>query len=277
VNTDKNSVSSNYATLDQVFERFHYPAGESHIRLRDGVDLSALETIEAEAHSFDDLAQIVTADRILRRNKTQIRWFVPYFPFARHDRRNDLGDGFELQLALELVSELDLVIADPHSEVAAQLPHFSQTDCVAALRSGGAFANDPVVVIPDAGAAKKAYDWIAKLDKAEVVQAQKQRDVATGELSGFSIPVKDLQGRPCIIVDDICDGGGTFLGLAQQLAAANAGPLTLVVTHGLFTKGVSALLEHFSAVYCLKPDAQEPIDGVTSIPFSELYAGGTIR
>jgi len=202
---------------------------------------------------------------------------VPYFPFARHDRRNDLGDGFELQLALELVSELDLAIADPHSEVAAQLPHFSQTDCVAAVRAGGAFDNNPVVVIPDAGAAKKAYEWIAELDNAQVVQAQKKRDVGTGALSGFSIPVEDLNGRPCIVVDDICDGGGTFLGLAEQLAAANAGAMTLVVSHGLFTKGVSALREHYAAIYCLKPDAQPRIDGVTTVPFSELYAGGTIR
>jgi len=264
--------------MNSVCERLRYPAGESHIRLKGEVNLATLQIIEAPASNFEDLADIVTADRILRRNQTIVRWFVPYFPFARHDRRNDAGDGFELQLALELVSELDLVIADPHSEIAAQLPHFSQSDSVAALRQSDAFDDDVVVVIPDAGAAKKAYGWI---NGEEVIQAQKKRDVTSGALSGFSIPVDNLKGRPCIIVDDICDGGGTFLGLAQKLNGANAGAITLAVTHGLFTKGVDALLDHFDAIYCFDSDpAANSIkrhSKITTLPFSTLYAGGTIR
>ncbi len=261
-----------YATLDQVFERFSYPAGESHIRLREGVDLSQLDTIEADARGFADLCQIVTADRILRRGGTSVRWFIPYFPFARHDRRNDAGDGFELQLALEIVAEIDLVVADPHSEVTAQLQHFSQVDSVAAWRRAGVFDADPIVVIPDAGAAKKAYDWLAG---ADVIQAQKHRDPLTGKLSGFSLPVNDLEGRPCIIVDDICDAGGTFLGLAEQLRNANAGTLSLAVTHGLFTKGTKTLLSSFDTLHSFHLHDGEPMQGVQSVPYSDIYNNGT--
>jgi len=261
-----------YATLDQVFERFSYPAGESHIRLRDKVDLSDLSAIEADARNFEDLCQIVTADRILRRGGASVCWFIPYFPFARHDRRNDAGDGFELQLALEIVKEIDLVVADPHSEVTAQLRHFSQVDSVAAWRRSGVFDADPIVVIPDAGAAKKAYDW---LDGADVIQAQKHRDPLTGKLSGFSLPVSDLEGRPCIIVDDICDAGGTFLGLAEQLRKANSGALSLAVTHGLFTKGTKTLLASFDTLHSFHLHDGEPMQGVRAIPFSDLYKNGT--
>ena len=215
----------------------------------------------------------MTADRILKRLGVSIRWFIPYFPFARHDRRIDAGDGFELQLALEIVGEIDLVVADPHSEVTAQLQHYSQVDSVAAWRAAGVFDADPIVVIPDAGAAKKAYDW---LDGADVVQAQKHRDPLTGKLSGFSIPVADLQGRPCIIVDDICDGGGTFLGLAEQLREANAGTLSLAVTHGLFTQGTKTLLSSFDTLHSFGALEQEPVEGVQTIPFSELHERGTL-
>ena len=130
------------------------------------------------------------------------------------------------------------------------------------------------MVIPDAGAAKKAYEW---LGGAEVIQAQKTRNTATGELSGFSIPVTDLGGRDCLIVDDICDGGGTFLGLAKELQAANAGALTLAVTHGLFTKGFDALLSSFAKVYCFESRERHASEHVISVPFSALYEGGTIR
>ena len=261
-----------YATIDEAFDRFRYPAGESHIRLHDDVDISELRVIEATATNFDDLAQIVTADRILRRNQKQVRWFVPYFPFARHDRRNDAGDGFELKLALEMVAEIDIVIADPHSDVAGQLPHIGQAVAVSAFREHGVFAADPVVVIPDAGAAKKAYEWAAG---ATIVQASKHRDAATGKLSGFAIPEHDLGGRPCIIVDDICDGGGTFLGLAAELAKANAGPLTLAVTHGLFTKGTDTLLESFDSLVSFTATGTSGQAGVKTIPFSSLYHSTT--
>ena len=268
-----------YATLDEVFERFHYPAGESHIRLQLDIDISELAVIEATARNFADIAQIVTADRILKRNDVSVRWFLPYFPFARHDRRNDAGDGFELQLAIEMVAELDIVIADPHSEVAGQLLHIDQADAVATFRDAGIFDDDPIVVIPDAGAAKKAYDWI---DGATVVQASKRRDPRTGQLSGFAIPEQDLGGRPCIIVDDICDGGGTFLGLAEQLRTVhNAGPLTLVVTHGLFTKGLDALTAVFDRIYTFAPTNEAPTtpdtNGVIRLPFHMLYEKGTRR
>ena len=265
--------TATYATIDEVFERFNYPAGESHIRLHDDIDVSGLEVIEATAFSFGDLAQIVTADRILRRTGTQVRWFVPYFPFARHDRRNDAGDGFELKLALEMVSEIDIVIADPHSDVAGQLPHIGQVDVVASLRRAGVFDNNPVVIIPDAGATKKAYEWI---DGETVIQASKRRDPATGELSGFAIRETDFGGRPGIIVDDIVDGGGTFLGLAAVLKAHNAGPLTLAATHGLFTKGTDILFESFDSIVSFTPTGTEGAPGVKSIPFSDLYAKGNI-
>ena len=50
-------------------------------------------TIEAAIVDFDGLGNMLTADRILRRNGIRAQWFVPYFPFARHDRRNHIGDG----------------------------------------------------------------------------------------------------------------------------------------------------------------------------------------
>ncbi len=267
---------STYFTLDQVTEQLRYPAGEGHVRLRsEHIELFNIRTIEATATSFNDLGTVITTDRILRRLGRRVEWFLPYFPFARHDRRNDALDGFELGLALEMVAELDLVIADPHSDVAGQLRHFDQASVVDRFIHAGLFDTNPTVIIPDAGATKKAYAW---LDGRPVVQALKHRDPATGRLSGFNVLTDDLHGRPCIIVDDICDGGGTFLGLANQLKAANAGPLTLAVTHGLFTKGTTQLAETFSTLACLTPSQADPDDlpDVTTIPFRDLYTKGSI-
>ncbi len=267
-----------YHQIDDIFERMTYPAGERHLRLAATAHaLLAGESavIEFDARCFDDLAQMVVADRLLRRNGMTATWFVPYFPFARHDRRNDASDGFELGLAIDMVSEVNIVVADPHSEVAGQLRHITQSSVVDVFRRAGAFDTNPVVVVPDAGAAKKVDSWVGSADR---VQALKHRDPMTGKLSGFEVLADDLEGRPCVIVDDICDAGGTFLGLAAELKAKNAGPLTLAVTHGLFTKGLASLSTAFDHIYSFgptEPEAAEQLGHpVTRIPFETLYEKG---
>jgi ribose-phosphate pyrophosphokinase len=51
------------------------------------------------------------------------------------------------------------------------------------------------------------------------------------------------------MVDDICDGGGTFLGLAEELKSKNAGKLFLAVSHGIFSKGISKLSSMFENIF----------------------------
>jgi ribose-phosphate pyrophosphokinase len=82
-----------------------------------------------------------------------------------------------------------------------------------------------------------------------VLECSKHRDVKTGQLSGFKVQSDDMQGRDCLIVDDICDGGGTFLGLAEALKAKGAGRLYLAISHGIFSKGVEPLTTVFDHIF----------------------------
>lgn len=269
-----------YQTLEDTFDRIRYPAGERHIRTGRLDELRTATTIEATVRNFDDLAEVVVADRALRRNRIAVEWFVPYFPFARHDRRLDAGDGLELELALELAGQIDIVIADPHSDVSGLLPHIPQESTVDLMRAHGVLDGDPVVVVPDSGAAKKASSWV---NGHVTVQAHKARDPHTGALSDFQLVDGDVDiaGRPCVIVDDICDGGGTFLGLADELARHGAGALTLVVTHGLFTKGLDHLTRAFDHIATFAPThhVQRPVTaaGITRLPYRALYEKGQRR
>lgn len=77
-----------------------------------------------------------------------------------------------------------------------------------------------------------------------VLHATKHRDPETGRLSQFTVPA--LMPR-VLIVDDICDGGGTFLGLADAIDFRTE--LYLYVTHGIFSKGVHELYKRFKAIY----------------------------
>ena len=64
------------------------------------------------------------------------------------------------------------------------------------------------------------------------------RDTATGNIIRTDISVQDFKGANLMIVDDICDGGRTFIELAKVLRERNAGKIELFITHGIFSKGV---------------------------------------
>ncbi|MFY7909906.1 MAG: phosphoribosyltransferase family protein, partial [Emticicia sp.] len=105
------------------------------------------------------------------------------------------------------------------------------------------------LISPDGGALKKIYKVAEYLGGIEVVEASKSRDVKTGKLTGFKVYHDDLEGSDCLIVDDICDGGGTFIGLADELKKKNSGKLYLAISHGIFSKGFDELSQCFTQIF----------------------------
>lgn len=260
----------NYLQLSDICTRRRYPAGESHIELAEQALCGPAVVIEAHCRNFEDLCELLTVQRIFDRRRISVRWLVPYFPFARHDRRNHAWDGCELEVALDLVRGLDITIIDPHSDVSARLRHIPQAQVVAHFqREKRIIAPADLTVIPDLGATKKAKSWNQGFAS---VQAFKTRDPGSGKLSGFGLSAGPLEGQACTIVDDICDGGGTFIGLAQLLKAKGAGPLSLLVSHGLFSKGTQALFAHYDRIYCLGECSCPRVETLT---FQSIYEQGS--
>ncbi len=71
-----------------------------------------------------------------------------------------------------------------------------------------------------------------------IVECTKERDSASGRLFKPEVLQPELvKGKRCLIVDDICDGGATFVALARRLREAGAIEVSLFVTHGIFSKG----------------------------------------
>jgi len=236
--------------FEQLFSVMRYPAGESHVTANFVPTKDNVVVVASHVRNFEDLCNCVTANKILQHNGVEAEWFIPYFPFARHDRRRDKLDGLELKFALEMVKDLNVTVLDPHSDVLGQVKHFTQATVVNEfLALGLENVPNPMFIIPDHGATKKAYSW---LDGKMYLQATKVRDPSSGVLSGFYVYNEALAfEKDCIIVDDICDAGGTFLGIAEHLKRAGANSLTLAVTHGLFTKGLESIQKTFSRVFTI--------------------------
>lgn len=237
------------------FEAFTFSGGEPHIKILE-TEISDHVVISHRIQSFNDMGLFILAvDALKHLGCRSIEAIVPYFPAARQDRLMMNGEPLSVKVYAELFNQLALTkitIFDAHSEVApAVLNNCIDVNNHGFIQQVIADINEPVTLIsPDGGALKKIYKLAAKLQDYPVIECSKSRDVKTGKLSGFKVYADDLEGKSCLIVDDICDGGGTFLGLAKELKAKNAGKLYLAVSHGIFNKGFEAFDEYFEKLYC---------------------------
>ncbi len=236
------------------FQAFSFAGGEPHIKIAPDTIYDKV-MLTHRVCSFNDFGLLlITIDALKRLDVAHIEVFIPYFPAARQDRVMVEGESLSVKVYADILNSLGLAkvhIYDPHSDVTPALLNNSRTINNHSLVSKVVdhIGKDMYIVSPDGGALKKIHKVAAHLQDYEVVECGKSRDVKTGRLSGFKVPLDDLNAKACLIVDDICDGGGTFMGLAEELKARNAGPLYLVVSHGIFSKGLDKLKGHFEIIF----------------------------
>ncbi len=238
------------------FESFSFSGGEPHIKILTPISDSQNVTITHRIKSFNDFGLLLLAVDALRRlDIKKIEVFIPYFPAARQDRVMIKGEALSVKVYADILNALNLnsvTVYDPHSEVVpALLDNCKVLSNHNFIKKVIQDINEDIILIsPDGGALKKIYKLTHALGGIEVVECSKSRDVRTGKISDFKVYAEDLKGKSCLIVDDICDGGGTFLGLAKELKNKNAGKLYLAVSHGIFSKGLTEFSKSFDKIYC---------------------------
>lgn len=226
-----------------------YPGGEIDVVLNGCyMEVAVVRGGEAE----DIIALAMWADA-RRRLQLPTRAVIPYLPGARQDRGSPLGSKVYADIINS--ADLDFVLTlDPHSDVICALVdrlvirtpadlHLAVTDKTRMASQG-----IDCVLAPDAGAARRAFA-MAKYLGLPLLQATKHRDPATGYLSGFEVPSAIAKMRHPLIVDDICDGGGTFIGIADIVRDYGVRSLSLYVSHGIFSRGADRLSGSFTNVY----------------------------
>ncbi|MEM9678902.1 MAG: ribose-phosphate diphosphokinase [Bacteroidota bacterium] len=246
------------------FETFTFSGGEPHIKIISDLSEDDHVVITTRIRSFNDMGLLlISVDALRRMGVKVIDLVLPYMPAARQDRVMVPGEPLTVKVYADLINELNfesVTIFDPHSEVAPALLNHAKV-----LSNHGfvkqvieAINSDMVLVSPDGGALKKVYKVSEYLGGIEVIECSKKRNVMDGTLEGFRVYSDDLKGQDCLVIDDICDGGGTFLGLAKALREKNAGDLYLAVSHGIFSRGVDQLKQYYKQIFTT--DAFQSID-----------------
>lgn len=224
---------------------FEFPSGcEPHIKIAPlkGVDPDGITVTCRIKSSSDIITLLLAVDALKRMGVRNLELFIPYLPFARQDRVMVEGEPLSVKVMADLINSCGfekVTIYDPHSEV-----------CLALINNSEAYSNHNFVkrvllgkshyyiVSPDAGAYKKIFKLCQSINYTDrIALCNKTRNVATGEILSITCDVEDFMRKDVYIVDDICDGGFTFILLANELRDRNCGKINLVVSHGIFSKG----------------------------------------
>ncbi len=233
------------ANVDVEFLTF--PAGETFFKIKN--DLHKLDAIiiDWKYENDSEIFQIYNLlDYVSHKHCQTIIINAPYLPHARQDRYTGVGQPFSLKVLIEGIikfsgkNKVIINTLDVHSEVGKRLCEETLSRVILInsyprnIRTGYDY-----YVAPDAGSILRVE--VLAPDKNKILRCEKTRDPNTGRLSAPKIPDVDLKGKNLLIIDDICDGGGTFEMLAQELKRHGAKTVDLFVSHCIMSKGRNAM------------------------------------
>jgi ribose-phosphate pyrophosphokinase len=213
---------------DIEFKISNFPDGQSDIVLNaDHVVPGNIVQITSHFNSWEDMVKIICARVALNNLKVkEIHLFIPYILGARSDRRFQKGGTSYLVDVVAPILNLQgfetVTCFDAHSDVAqgciknlnvinnVELVKFALDD----IKS-----NNVVIAAPDQGATRKIFTVAHELKITNpILFCVKHRDQITGKILHTEVPIADkTRSTDYVIVDDICDGGRTFLEIAKEI------------------------------------------------------------
>ena len=239
---------------------------EIHENVR-GEDVFVLQSTSAPA--TDNLMELLICIDALRRSSAKrITAVIPYFGYARQDRK----PGPRTPISAKLVANL-ITVAGANRVLSVDL-HAGQIQGFFDLPTDNLFGapvmsadiqarfgdRNIMVVSPDVGGVVRARALAKRLDNAPLAIVDKRRERA-GESEVMNI-IGDVKGRFCVLVDDIVDSGGTLCNAAAALLEAGAEDVVAYVTHGVLSGGAVARVNASSLKELVITDSIMGTEGV---------------
>jgi ribose-phosphate pyrophosphokinase len=239
---------------------------EIHENVR-GEDVFVIQSTGFPAN--DNLMELlIMIDALRRASAKRITAVIPYFGYARQDRKPGPRTPISAKLVANIITTAgaDRVLSiDLH---AGQIQGFFDipTDnlygapVMSADIQARFGAKNITVVSPDVGGVVRARALAKRLNNAPLAIVDKRREKA-GESEVMNI-IGDVEGRFCVLVDDIVDSAGTLCNAAAALNAAGAEGVVAYVTHGVLSGGAVARVEGSELTELVVTDSIQPPDSV---------------
>lgn len=249
---------TNPAKSDISWERICFPDGEVQIRLGE-IDRKATMSVRCRITSAEDLFILMQVADILNRHEVMWGLQIYYLMSMRMDRVIDFNAPFTLKVVGNVIKKLGAVnirVWEPHSNRTLKEAGCSIAD-IGSKKVHSHFLEDfynkqVQVCFPDAGAEHR-YRFLCCLEVEEIPSliGEKHRNIETGKIEKIYIKnPEDYKGLPVMVVDDLCDAGGTFLGIASSIREIDPdAKLSISVVHMVNRKGIENLSSAYDQVY----------------------------
>lgn len=245
-------MTPTFKSPEVTYNVMKFPSGEVQVTLQHlDIDADYSVSLTGSILSSDQLMELLQLVDTLRNEGIEnIYLHMPYCAYSRQDRRCKYGEALSSKVFATLINSCKFTKVytyDNHSDViTALLDNCVNTPVHMILHNCMSFRVHPYdfFVSPDAGANKKVLEC-SKIFSKPMIRADKVRDLSTGRITHtevFATP-EQLDNKTVLIVDDICQGGRTFIELAKALKEISPTvKIHLYVTHGFFSHGIQPLI-----------------------------------
>jgi ribose-phosphate pyrophosphokinase len=264
---------TNVGLVDARVERFNDQ--EIFVEVYDNVRGEDMFIIQSTSNPANDnlMELLIMADALRRSSAQRITAVIPYFGYARQDRRAKARTPISAKLVANMIVEAGIervLTMDLH---AAQIQGFFDIP-VDNLYASPVFAldvinqfqgqlNDIMVVSPDVGGVARARE-LAKRINAPLSIVDKRRE-KPGEIAEMTV-IGDVKGKKCLIVDDICDTAGTLCKAAEVLMENGASEVHSYITHGVMSGPAVERISKSVMKSLVLTDTIQPTDAILNTP-----------
>lgn len=234
-----------------------FASGETYCRFEDSVRETDVFIIQTHCHPVNDtlMEQLIMIDAAKRASAKRIIAVSPFFGYARQDRKALPREPITAKLVSNMIEAAGahrMISVDLHS---GQIQGFFDVpvDHLTAMpvledyiRSDASVTSDVVIVAPDAGRVKVAERTAQHLD-ADIAFAHKRRPRGTQNVVETDEIIGEVEGRHCIVIDDMIDTAGTVCAASDLLMRKGATDVWIMATHAIFSDPAVERLQRSAA------------------------------
>jgi ribose-phosphate pyrophosphokinase len=268
-------------------DAYDFSNGELFVRYREsvrGCDAFVVQSMVEPVNKWL-VESLIMVDALKRGSAKQITMVLPYYPYSRQDKKHRGREPISARLVADLyktagvtrILTIDLHTAQLQGFFDGPVDHLFAMDLLADYVEQR-YSNLPITVVaPDSGRVRVAERWTDRLGGCPLAFIHKTRDpMKPGQVVANRV-VGEVDGRHCLIVDDMIGTGGTVIKAAEILADAGAADVIVATTHALMSDPATDRLRNSKisevvVTNTLPIPPEKQLDKYTTISIAPLIA-----
>ncbi|OKL46161.1 ribose-phosphate pyrophosphokinase [Boudabousia liubingyangii] len=224
---------------------YNFANGEIYVRFNESVRGCDVFVLQSHTSPINEwlMEQLIMVDALKRASAKRITVVSPFYPYSRQDKKHLGREPISARLVADLyktagadrLMSVDLHAAQEQGYFDGPVDHLWAMDVLVDYVKTRVDLNEVCVVSPDAGRIRVAEKWAAKLGGCPLAFVHKTRDTTRPNVAVANRVVGDVEGRTCVITDDLIDTGGTIAEAVKVLLASGAKDVLVAATHGVLS------------------------------------------